>query len=111
VLPIEGNQLVWKKHKIHHRRCLQYDTCPLGFMAQKSDPLMTDIRNKYGDRVLERSRIDGSFDSLQIKNAKEKPQEFEAISKAVKLSRFCQFLPFEVIVGSSLLKKNKKMVK
>jgi penicillin amidase len=27
-------------------------TCPLGFMAQKSDPLMTDIRNKYGVECL-----------------------------------------------------------
>lgn len=52
-------------------------------MAQKSDPLMTDIRNKYGEGYLKDLGLEGSINSLQIKNAKEKPQEYAAISKAV----------------------------
>ena len=52
-------------------------------MAQKSDPLMTDIRNKYGVEYLKDLGLDGAFNSLEIKNAKEKPQEYAAISKAV----------------------------
>ena len=52
-------------------------------MAQKSDPLMTDIRDKYGIDYLKDLGLDGSFASLQIKNAKGQQQEYAAISKAV----------------------------
>ena len=68
-------------------------------MAQKSDPLMTDIRNKYGIEYLKDLGLDGSFDSLQIKNAKEKPQEFEAISKAV--AELLNASPIPPFVGSN----------
>ncbi|TDE55569.1 penicillin acylase family protein [Flavobacterium sp. GT3P67] len=54
-------------------------------MAQKSDPLLTDIRNKYGMEYLKDFGIDGSFNTTQIKNAKETPQEYSAISKSVAL--------------------------
>jgi penicillin amidase len=52
-------------------------------MAQKSDPLMTDIRNKYGNEYLKDLGLDGAFNTLQIKNAKNKPEEYSAISKSV----------------------------
>jgi penicillin amidase len=52
-------------------------------MAQKSDPLMTDIRDKYGLDYLKDLGLDGSFASLQIKNAKGQQQEYAVISKAV----------------------------
>jgi penicillin G amidase len=52
-------------------------------MAQKSDPLLTDIRNKLGMDYLKDFGIDGSFNTTRIKNAKEKPQEYSAISKSI----------------------------
>jgi penicillin amidase len=52
-------------------------------MAQKSDPLLTDIRNKYGMDYVKDFGIDGSFNTTKIKNAKENPQEYAAISKAI----------------------------
>jgi penicillin amidase len=52
-------------------------------MAQKSDPLMTDIRNKYGNDYLKDLGLDGAFNTLQIKNASNKPQEYSAIAKSV----------------------------
>ncbi len=54
-------------------------------MAQKSDPLMTDIRNKYGIDYLKDFGIDGSFNTTRIRNAKDRPQEYAAISKSVAL--------------------------
>ena len=52
-------------------------------MAQKSDPLMTDIRNKYGIEYLKDLGIDGSFNTTKIKNAKNSSQQYAAISKTV----------------------------
>ncbi|RBN49074.1 penicillin acylase family protein [Flavobacterium psychrolimnae] len=52
-------------------------------MAQKSDPLLTDVRNKYGMEYLKDFGIDGSFNTTKIKNAKDRPQEYAAISKSV----------------------------
>lgn len=52
-------------------------------MAQKSDPLMTDIRNKYGMAYLKDLGIDGTFNTIKIKDAKNKPLEFAVISKSV----------------------------
>jgi penicillin amidase len=52
-------------------------------MAQKTDPLLTDIRNKYGVEYLKDFGLDGSFNKTIVKNAKEKPQEFLAVSKSV----------------------------
>lgn len=68
-------------------------------MAQKSDPLMTDIRNKYGVDYLKDLGLEGSFSSLQIKNAKEKPQEYAAISKAV--AALLDNSPIPPFVGSN----------
>jgi penicillin amidase len=50
---------------------------------KKTDPLLTDIRNKYGMDYLKDFGLDGEFNTTIIKNAKEKPQEFLAISKSV----------------------------
>jgi penicillin amidase len=68
-------------------------------MAQKSDPLMTDIRNKYGVEYLKDLGLDGAFNSLQIKNAKGKPQEYAAISKAV--AALLDNSPIPPFVGSN----------
>nr|WP_315189163.1 penicillin acylase family protein [uncultured Flavobacterium sp.] len=52
-------------------------------MAQKSDPLLTDIRNKYGMEYLKDFGIDGSFNTTRIRNAKQQPQEYVAIAKSI----------------------------
>ncbi|MFT5713813.1 MAG: penicillin amidase [Flavobacterium sp.] len=52
-------------------------------MAQKTDPLLTDIRNKYGMDYLKDFGLDSSFNTIQIKNAKEKPEEYLAISESI----------------------------
>ena len=52
-------------------------------MAQKTDPLLTDIRNKFGIQYVKDFGLDGSFNTTQIKNAKERPQEYAAIAKSV----------------------------
>jgi penicillin amidase len=68
-------------------------------MAQKSDPLMTDIRNKYGVEYLKDLGLDGSFNSLQIKNAEGESQEYAAISKAV--AALLDSSPIPLFVGSN----------
>ena len=68
-------------------------------MAQKSDPLMTDIRNKYGVEYLKDLGLDGSFNSLQIKNAEGESQEYAAISKAV--AALLDSSPIPPFVGSN----------
>jgi penicillin amidase len=68
-------------------------------MAQKSDPLLTDIRNKYGMDYLKDFGIDGSFNTTRIKNAKEKPQEYIAISKSV--ASLLDQSPIPPFVGSN----------
>jgi len=52
-------------------------------MAQKSDPLMTDIRDKLGSNYLEDFGLDGSLGTTQIKNFDGKTIEYAEISKAV----------------------------
>ncbi|MFT4983151.1 MAG: penicillin amidase [Flavobacterium sp.] len=52
-------------------------------MAHKTDPLLTDIRNKYGMEYLKDFGLDGELNTTLIKNAKENPEEFLAISKSV----------------------------
>lgn len=52
-------------------------------MAQKSDPLLTDIKNKYGMEYLKDFGLDDSFNQVKIKVAKENPVEYAAIAKSV----------------------------
>jgi penicillin amidase len=52
-------------------------------MAQKTDPLLTDIRNKYGMDYLKDFGLDNSFNTVQIKSAKENPEEYLAISESI----------------------------
>jgi penicillin amidase len=68
-------------------------------MAQKSDPLLTDIRNKYGMEYLKDFGIDGSFNTTRIKNAKETTQEYSAISKSVAL--ILEQSPISPFIGSN----------
>ena len=68
-------------------------------MAQKSDPLLTDIRNKYGMNYLKDFGIDGSFNTTRIKNAKVQPQEYAAIANSV--ASLLDQSPIPPFVGSN----------
>jgi penicillin amidase len=52
-------------------------------MAQKTDPLLTDIRNKYGTAYLKDLGIEGEFNTTQIKSSKENIEEYTTIAKSV----------------------------
>lgn len=52
-------------------------------MAQKTDPLLTDIKNKYGAEYLKDLGIEGEFNTTRIKISKERAEEYSAISKSI----------------------------
>lgn len=53
-------------------------------MAQKTDPLMTDIRNKLGaDYLKDFGLNDGSLSSTRLKNFDKKANEYSKISKSI----------------------------
>lgn len=52
-------------------------------MAQKTDPLLTDIKNRFGAAYLKDLGIEGEFNTTQIKNSKKNTEEYAAISKSV----------------------------
>jgi penicillin amidase len=68
-------------------------------MAQKSDPLLTDIRNKYGMDYLKDFGIDSAFNTTRIKNAKNNPDEYIAISKSI--ASLLERSPIPPFVGSN----------
>ena len=68
-------------------------------IGQKSDPLMTDIRNKYGMDYLKDFGIDGSFNTTKIRNAKDKSQQYTPISKAV--ASILEKSPVSPFIGSN----------
>lgn len=51
--------------------------------AQKTDPLMTDIRDKLGADYLKDFGLDGSLGTTQIKNHEGKSNEYAEISKSI----------------------------
>lgn len=52
-------------------------------MAQKTDPLLTDLRNKFGDDYVKELGVDYSFNTLKIKTTPQQNQQYVAIAKAV----------------------------
>lgn len=52
-------------------------------MAQKTDPLLTDIRDKYGMDYLKDFGLDSPFNNILSKNAKENTQEYSVIAKSI----------------------------
>jgi penicillin amidase len=83
-------------------------------MAQKTDPLLTDIRSKYGMDYLKDFGIDGSFNTTQIKISKQKTQEYGAIAKSI--ASLLDQSPVAPFVGSNSWviappkTKNKKVI-
>ena len=68
-------------------------------MAQKTDPLLTDIRNKYGATYLKDLGLEGEFNTTQIKSSKENIEEYAAISKSV--AALLDKSPIPPFVGSN----------
>jgi len=68
-------------------------------MAQKTDPLLTDIRNKYGAAYLKDLGIEGEFNTTQIKSSKENIEEYTAIAKSV--AALLDKSPIPPFVGSN----------
>ncbi|MDQ6471547.1 penicillin acylase family protein [Flavobacterium sp. LHD-80] len=52
-------------------------------MAQKTDPLLTEIRNKFGAEYLKDLGINGEFNTTQLKSSKENIEEYTEISKSI----------------------------
>lgn len=52
-------------------------------MAQKTDPLLTDIRDKFGMDYLKDFGIDGSLGTQQLKSFKAESNDYSEISKSV----------------------------
>jgi penicillin amidase len=52
-------------------------------MAQKTDPLLTDIKNKYGMDYLKDFGVEGDFNTTKIKIEKQKSQEYAAIARSI----------------------------
>lgn len=52
-------------------------------MAQKTDPLLTGICNKYGAEYLKDLGIEGEFNNTQIKSSKENIEDYTAVSKSI----------------------------
>jgi penicillin amidase len=83
-------------------------------MAQKTDPLLTDIRNKFGMDYLKDFGLDGEFNTTQIKNSKQNPQEYSAISKSI--ASLLDESPIAPFIGSNSWviappkTKNKKVI-
>lgn len=68
-------------------------------MAQKTDPLLTDIRDKWGAEYLKDFRLDGSLGKTQLKNYDNKSNEYAAISKS--LTSLLDNSPVPAFVGSN----------
>ena len=68
-------------------------------MAQKTDPLLTDIRDKYGMEYLTDFGIDGSLGKTQLKNYKGKLSDYSAISKSV--ASLLDASPIPPFIGSN----------
>ena len=68
-------------------------------MAQKTDPLLTDIRNRYGAAYLKDLGIEGEFNTTQIKSSKENIEEYTEISKSI--TALLDKSPIPPFVGSN----------
>ncbi|UWY28843.1 penicillin acylase family protein [Flavobacterium sp. TR2] len=68
-------------------------------MAQKTDPLVTDIKNKFGTAYLKDLGIEGEFNNTKIKISKEKTEEYAEISKSI--TAMLDQSPIPPFVGSN----------
>lgn len=68
-------------------------------MAQKTDPLLTNIRDKWGTEYLKDFGLDGSLGTAQIKSFEGKAIEYAEISKS--LAGLLESSPVPAFVGSN----------
>ena len=68
-------------------------------MAQKTDPLLTDIRDKLGSEYLKDFGLDGSLGTTQIKNFEGKAIDYAEISKSV--ASLLDNSPVPAFIGSN----------
>lgn len=99
--PIEYTILGIKKQKLTIKDVFNiYGYMSFSFaMAQKSDPLITDIRNKFGSEYLKDFGIEGSFGTKQIKNFNGSATEYSEISKSV--ASLLEKAPVPQFIGSN----------
>ncbi len=101
VTPVEFQLLGIKKEKFTLKDVYNV----FGYMAfsfasaQRTDPLLTDIRNKYGMDYLKDFDLNGNLKGLMIKNAIAQPQEFNAIAKTV--ASLMKQSPIPPFIGSN----------
>ncbi len=68
-------------------------------MAQKTDPLMTDIRNKLGNQYLQDFGLSGALNNTQIKSYKGKAVEYSQISN--QITSLLDNSPVQPFIGSN----------
>lgn len=68
-------------------------------MAQKTDPLLTDIKNQYGEKYLKDLGINMEYNPIRIKTNDVKAQEYSAISKSI--ADLLEKSPVPPFVGSN----------
>ncbi|WP_293874249.1 penicillin acylase family protein [Flavobacterium sp.] len=68
-------------------------------MAQKTDPLLTDIRDRFGMDYLKDFGIHGEFGTKQLKSYKNDYKEYAAISKSV--ASLLETSPIPAFIGSN----------
>lgn len=68
-------------------------------MAQKTDPLMTEIRDRFGMEYIKDFGIDGSLGAKQLKSYKGKYKEYTAIAKSV--ASLLENAPVPAFIGSN----------
>jgi len=68
-------------------------------MAQKTDPLLTDIRNQFGDEYLKDLGVDYSLNPTRLKISKEQTQQYVEISKSI--TALLENSPVPPFIGSN----------
>ena len=99
--PIEFSILGIKKEKFTLKDV--YNT--FGFMAfsfamaQKTDPLLTDIRNQYGEKYLHDLGINYEYNPTRLKITKAQSEQYVAISQSV--NAMLENMPVAPFIGSN----------
>ena len=68
-------------------------------MAQKTDPLLTDIRNKFGEEYLKDLGVNYEFNTTKLKISKNEIQEYASISKSI--TALLESAPVPTFIGSN----------
>ncbi|MGH2667302.1 penicillin acylase family protein [Flavobacterium sp.] len=99
--PVEFSLLGIKKEKFTLKDIYNtYGYMAFSFaMAQKTDPLITDIRNTFGDEYLKDLGIDYSLNPIRLKVTKEQEKHYVEISKSI--TAMLEDSPVPPFIGSN----------